>query len=131
MNSESYFESDRVEKKLRVGYLFEFYGQLLTEKQQDIMSMYVDEDLSLVEIGEALGATRQSIYDAIKRSKVHLEGYEEKLGLLEKLKVEGSKVDKALSMIAQVIESENTDSETREKLSKATKILEAVSFYRE
>lgn len=131
MNSESYFESDRVEKKLRVGYLFEFYGQLLTEKQQDIMSMYVDEDLSLVEIGEALGATRQSIYDAIKRSKVHLEGYEEKLGLLEKLKVEGSKVDKALSMIAEVIESENTDSETREKLSKATKILEAVSFYRE
>jgi len=72
------------EKKIRIGNMFAFYGQLLTDKQQEILKYYYIHDFSLGEISEILNISRQAIHDTIKRSEKILEEYEEKLGLFEK-----------------------------------------------
>ena len=69
------------DKKIKLGNLFEFYGQLLTEKQQEILEDYCILDLSFGEISEELGISRQAVYDTIKRTEKQLDQYEEKLGL--------------------------------------------------
>lgn len=72
------------DKILQINLLFDFYGQLLTEKQQNILQLYYIDDLSLVEIAEQLGISRQAVYDTMKRTEKILYDYEEKLGLLTK-----------------------------------------------
>lgn len=73
-----------MEKKLRLGNLYEFYGELLTDKQKEILDVYCNDDLSLGEISDNHGVSRQAIYDTIKRSERLLEDFEAKLGLYEK-----------------------------------------------
>ncbi|KNZ41525.1 YlxM family DNA-binding protein [Acetobacterium bakii] len=73
-----------MEKKIGEQYLFDFYGELLTEKQKQILDYYYNDDYSLAEIAGVMKVTRQGIFDVIKRSKAMMEVYEEKLGLVEK-----------------------------------------------
>ena len=69
---------------LQATLLFDFYGELLTEKQKNIFSMYHLEDLTLSEIGEEQGISRQGVHDLVKRCNKILAGYEEKLKLVQK-----------------------------------------------
>ncbi len=62
--------------------LLDAYGALLTEKQRQITAHYYDEDLSLAEIAENEGVTRQAVRDVIRRTEEQLAFFEEKLGLL-------------------------------------------------
>ena len=71
-------------KDMKVAYLLDFYGDLLTEKQRDSLDFYYNEDLSLGEIGANLGISRQGVRDNIKRAEAVLFEMEEKLGLAEK-----------------------------------------------
>ena len=71
-------------KDLKVSLLLDFYGNLLPEKQLDMMEQYYGDDLSLSEIAENAGITRQGVHDNIKRAANELKEYEEKLGLLKK-----------------------------------------------
>ena len=64
--------------------LYDFYGELLTNHQKEIYEQLVLEDLSLSEIAETAGISRQGVHDLIKRCNKILEGYEEKLHLVEK-----------------------------------------------
>ena len=76
-------------KNLDVIILFDIYGELLTKKQQDFISYYYNDDLSLAEIAENEGITRQGVRDAIKRAETQLFTFEEHIGLnarLEKIK---------------------------------------------
>ncbi|MBO4679311.1 MAG: DNA-binding protein [Lachnospiraceae bacterium] len=73
-----------MEKLIERGLLYDFYGELLTKHQQDIYSEIVFNDLSLGELSEAEGISRQGIHDLIKRCDKQLEGYEDKLKLIEK-----------------------------------------------
>lgn len=73
-----------LEKKQRVNLLMDCYLELLTTKQQDYLSLYYAEDLSLAEIAEDLGVSRNAVYDNLKRAVALLEDYEGKLHLLEK-----------------------------------------------
>lgn len=69
---------------LELTILFDFYGDILTEKQRELFDLYYNEDLSLAEIAEHLGITRQGVRDSIVRSEEILRNFEEKLGLAEK-----------------------------------------------
>lgn len=68
----------------RKALLFDFYGPLLTAKQREIYDYAVGEDMSLGEIAEATGVSRQAVHDMVKRTAKILEAYEVKLGLAEK-----------------------------------------------
>lgn len=71
-------------KDLTVSILMDFYGQLLTEKQLTALDMYYNEDLSLSEIADEFGISRQGVRDNIKRGEKLLGDYEEKLGLAKR-----------------------------------------------
>lgn len=64
--------------------LYDFYGELLTEHQKRIYEAAVFEDMSCTEIAEEEGISRQGVFDLVKRCNHILEGYEEKLHLVEK-----------------------------------------------
>ena len=73
-----------MERKVMQTYLYDFYGELLTEHQRDIFEDFVLNDLSLSEIARDEGISRQGVHDLVKRCDRILEGYEEKLHLLER-----------------------------------------------
>ncbi|MGL5715557.1 MAG: YlxM family DNA-binding protein [Paraclostridium sp.] len=75
-----------LEKLVEIGLLFGQYKMLLTDKQQEIVSLYYNEDYSLGEISENLNVSRQGVYDTLKRSEKILRDYEYKLGLVAKTK---------------------------------------------
>jgi len=68
-------------KNLELGSLLDFYGSVLPEEQRDVLSAYYFEDLSLAEIAETKGMTRQGVRAAIKRGEKQLLFFEERLGL--------------------------------------------------
>lgn len=69
------------EKDMTVGYLLDFYGEILGERARRITSQYYCLDLSLSEIAESEGISRQGVRQTIKRAEESLRFYEEKLGL--------------------------------------------------
>ena len=68
-----------IEKVTHLNELFDIYSQLLTEKQKRIFELYYHEDLSLGEIAEEEGISRQAVYDTLKRVSKQLEVYEKEL----------------------------------------------------
>ncbi len=73
-----------MEDKIRASYLYDFYGELLTDHQRQVYEMNVFEDLSLSEIADTMGVSRQGVHDVIKRCDRLLEEYESKLKLVDK-----------------------------------------------
>lgn len=71
-------------KNLQMTILFDFYGEMLTEKQREAVDLYYNEDLSLAEIAAESGITRQGVRDSIKRAESTLLEMEEKLGLAKR-----------------------------------------------
>lgn len=71
-------------KDLNVTILLDVYGQLLTEKQRNAIDMYYNEDLSLSEIAENMGITRQGVHKCIRTAEEYLTQLEETLGFAEK-----------------------------------------------
>ena len=86
------------EKNLEIGYLLDFYGEILPERRRDIMDLYYNDDLSLSEIAEQMGITRQAVRDSIKKTEQELFFYEEKLGLRRRFTEAETRVEKAISL---------------------------------
>lgn len=84
---------------LEQALLYDFYGELLTSHQKEIYEQFILEDLSLGEIAEDAGISRQGVHDLVKRCNKALQGYEEKLHLVEKflkVKAKVKKIDEVL-----------------------------------
>ncbi|MDF2612492.1 MAG: YlxM family DNA-binding protein [Clostridia bacterium] len=73
-----------MEKFVMITYLFDFYQDLLTDKQRDLIKEYYLEDLSLGELSEQHQISRQSVFDTIKKAEQKLLNYENKLHLFAK-----------------------------------------------
>lgn len=87
-------DEDILKKKEHVILLMDMYRDLLTDKQNQYLSLYFEEDLSLSEVADDLGVSKNAVYDNIKRAVKSLERYEEKLGLLAKHKERLALIDK-------------------------------------
>ncbi len=88
---------------LELTILFDFYGDILTEKQRELFDLYYNEDLSLAEIAEHLGITRQGVRDGIVRSEEILRKFEAKLGLAEKYGKLADNVKSITSLAERII----------------------------
>ena len=67
---------------VEISMLMDFYGALLSERQQQIVTLYHEENCSLQEISEELGVSRQGVHEALKKAEKSLRDYEAKLGLV-------------------------------------------------
>ncbi|WP_028273052.1 putative DNA-binding protein [Atopococcus tabaci] len=90
-----------LEKTNQMNTLFEFYGPLLTEKQQQYMQLYYADDFSLGEIAEEFDVSRQAVYDNIKRTENILLDYETKLELVKEFKQNKHVMDELIQYIQE------------------------------
>jgi predicted DNA-binding protein YlxM (UPF0122 family) len=72
-----------LEKTERINLLYDFYGTLLTDRQQQMIELYFLDDLSLSEIAEQFSISRQAVHDNLRRATQQLEEWEDKLQLLK------------------------------------------------
>lgn len=86
-----------IERTMYMNRLYDFYGNLLTDKQRDYLELYYGQDLSLGEIAQELGVSRQAVYDNIKRSEGVLQMYEARLQMVEQFQFR----QKALQQLEQ------------------------------
>ena len=86
-------------KDLEMGYLLDFYGEVLTEKQREMLRQYYNDDLSLSEIGENFGITRQGARDAIKHGENALKELEEKVGFAARYRRVQQKLEELEQMV--------------------------------
>jgi predicted DNA-binding protein YlxM (UPF0122 family) len=93
-------EGRTVAKNMEVAFLLDFYGEMLTEKQREVMDLYYNQDLSLAEIAEDDGITRQGVRDSIKRAETQLMEMEERLGLAKRF----TSMQEGLAVIRQAVE---------------------------
>ncbi len=93
-------------KNLDVAVLLDFYGEMLTDKQRDVIDLYYNQDLSLSEIAEHEGITRQGVRDSIKRGEVFLFELEDKLKVFENY-IETQKAIQNIKYIMERIATEN------------------------
>lgn len=73
--------ANEVERKIELAWLTAFYGGLLTEKQRQVLTLHCEEDLSLAEIAQEVGVSRQGVHDMLTRAAQRLFEMEEKLGM--------------------------------------------------
>jgi len=83
-------------KNLEMSILLDFYGSMLTDKQREVVEWYYNEDLSLSEIAEHTGITRQGVRDSIKRAESQLLDCEQRIGLRARF----DKIQKAIDEIS-------------------------------
>ncbi|MZP43529.1 putative DNA-binding protein [Heliobacterium gestii] len=88
-----------MEKLTRMALLHDFYGQLLTERQRQVLSLYYEDNFSLAEIAEEFSVTRQAVFDLLKRAEKILLGYEEKLGLVKRWQEERFQLSEILTQL--------------------------------
>ena len=104
------------DSRLNRSILLDYYGELLTEKQRECFDLHYNEDLSLSEIAEQLGISRQGVWDNIRRAESAMQEMERKTGLIRKtqenreaLSMLKSRLDKLCEMTggeAQILASE-------------------------
>ena len=86
-----------LEKSLEISLLNDFYGKLLTQKQQDILVEYYYNNMSLAEVAENFGITRQAVLDSLKKSEKQLKNFEEVLGLVAKHKQVKEQIERLIT----------------------------------
>lgn len=101
-----------MKKNIEVSLLFDFYGELLKPSGRQAINLYYNEDLSLSEIADRQGITRQGVRDSIKRCEQQLFEFEKKLGLYKRFcELEQGLED--ISRTAQKIFDESQDTSAK------------------
>ena len=115
-----------MEKNVQISMLCEIYGKLLTEKQLDILENYYDNDLSLSEIAQNEGITRQAVRDIIKKGENKLFDLEEKLGIMKRMLKQEEQIAIILAEISK-IEEKSTDKQVAKILTHVKKELNCLA----
>lgn len=112
-------ENKMFEKNLEIGYLLDFYGDVLSERKRTVLDYYYNDDLSLAEIAEEIGISRQGVRELIKKAGEELMFYEEKLGLAKRFQL----VEAQTAELLTLMEKEGVAGEVRKA---AKELLETV-----
>ena len=118
-------------KDLNIIMHLDFYGEVLTEKQRDVIELYYNEDLSLAEIAQNLGITRQGVRDSIKRGEAVLLDMEQKLGLLARFNELKAQLEDITGLVRQIGEINSKFSRSldiAERIEKILKITDDISL---
>ena len=115
------------EKNLQIGYLLDFYGGILPQRKREITELYYNDDLSLSEVAEQFGITRQAVRETVKKVAEELFFYEERLGLLQKFREAQAHTDTALSLCKQLSEGQDKDCTVDKLISEINSISAIVS----
>lgn len=91
-----------LEDTTRINLLYDFYGNLLTEKQREYLELYYQDDLSLGEIADNDGISRQGVHDLVKRAVRALENAEERLGLVARFLVQEKELQRLRDLLVAV-----------------------------
>ena len=113
------------DKTLQMTLLFDFFGDLLTEKQREYFDLYYNEDLSLSEIAGNVGITRQGVRDIIVRAEATLLDYEERTGIVARFQQRNADIDRA-EEIAKSINALAMDENIVNMAEELTVILESL-----
>ena len=111
----------------RMALLFDFYGDMLTDRQKEFYDLYYNEDLSLAEIAENYGITRQGVRDVIVRAEAILTELEDKTGIIKrfhKMHQQFSEMEEAVHAIAQRNDQRWQDDEVEIQCSRILGILD-------
>lgn len=98
-----------MEKNIEVSLLFDFYGELLKPSGRQAVDLYYNEDLSLGEIADRTGITRQGVRDSIKRCEHQLFEFEQKLGLYKRFRELENGLDDISAMSQKIIDSSQNE----------------------
>ena len=102
------------EKNLEIGFLLDFYGDVLSDRKRTVLDFYYNDDLSLAEIAGEIGISRQGVRELIKKAEEELLFYEEKLGLAKRFRAATERAEELLSMMERSgIGGEVKDAATR------------------
>ena len=91
-----------MEEVYTISLLLDFYGQMVTKRQYEILDLHYNSDYSLGEIAQELNISRQGVYDNIKRGKVALFEMEQKLGLIGRFIKQKEKASKILKYLESI-----------------------------
>ena len=109
MKPISFDGPEKLEKSVEIGTLCAFYGGLLTQKQQDALRLYYEEDLSLGEIADELEVSRQNVHELITRSAQKLRKYEAALGSMKRAEETAKQLKHALSLMESIRTANEND----------------------
>lgn len=113
------------EGRIMQAMLLDFYGELLTEKQRECFDLHFNEDLSLSEIAEQSGISRQGVWDNIRRAQAALEEIEEKTGLVRRFSEQQSALERLRRQLEELCQS--TEGEANTLAEKALDTVKALS----
>ncbi|MHB8064623.1 MAG: YlxM family DNA-binding protein [Ruminiclostridium sp.] len=91
-----------MDKVYETSLLLDFYGQLLTDRQYEILDLHYNNDFTLTEIAEQLSISRQGVFDNEKRGRALLNEYENKLGLLSKFSEQKQKAEQVQKYLGKL-----------------------------
>ena len=114
------------EEFVEMALLYDFYGGILTPRQQEIMDLYYMKDYSLGEIGELLSTSRQAVFDNLKRAKTQLRDMEERLGLVKRFRTDSEKKTKVLENLDGIIKALEREQGKEEIIGKLREIREFI-----
>ena len=115
------------DKMIEISMLYDFYGQLLTAKQQEILKLYHEDNYSLSEIAEEFGISRQGVHDAVKKAEKALHEYESKLGLVRKFTATEAAVAAIDTEIDRLMQENNQNSRLTARLKDIKTIIDNIN----
>ena len=108
-----------------INMLYDFYGDLLTDRQKTVMEFYYGDDFTLSEIAEHTGISKQAVHDTVHKAEKALYSYESALGLLSRYRQSEEQIRKASAILEKVMANIN-DERIRNQLNTVMEIMTAL-----
>ena len=107
------------EKDLKIACLLDFYGDVLSQRKQTVLSMYYNDDMSLAEIADEEGISRQGVRELIKKAEEELLFFEDKLGLFKTFR----EAQSHLENLSRILEASNANEDAKSEVKELTRLL--------